>query len=173
MRGRGGGPEPLDATVRRELDRLGGGPPGAAGIGAIVEVWPQAVGEAIARNAWPARIARDGTLVVHAASSAWAFELSQLEGEVRAGLGDRAPARIKFVVGPVLEQAPEAPQSVTKERRSIPEPTPSQARLAAEIAAEIDDSALRELVARAAAAALARSAGPAVTTDPSDTIRST
>jgi hypothetical protein len=167
------GPELLEDAVRAELARLGDGPPGSAGIGAIVGAWPAAVGEAIARNAWPARIARDGTLVVHAASSAWAFELSQLENEVRARLGPLAPGRLKFVVGPVPEPSQDRAERGTEPRRSVPRPTPEQARLAGAIAQEIGDSALRELVARAAAASLARQGAVAGTTDPSGTIRST
>ena len=33
--------------------------------------WPEAVGDEIARNAWPARIQRDGTLVVHVRDAVW------------------------------------------------------------------------------------------------------
>src|SRR5439155_1516441 len=62
--------------VARELARFGV----PAGLAPLVEAWPAAVGPEIARNAWPARISRDGTLHVHARSSAWAFGLGQLEG---------------------------------------------------------------------------------------------
>ena len=71
--------ERLDAEVRRELDRFG---PIEGDTGAIVRVWPRAVGETVARNAWPARIARDGTLLVHTTSSTWAFELGRLAGTI-------------------------------------------------------------------------------------------
>src|SRR3712207_8602350 len=40
-----------------------------------------------------ARVARDGTVHVHTSSSAWAFELTQLEGRVREALADAAPPR--------------------------------------------------------------------------------
>ena len=49
--------EPLGDDVQRELRRLG---PNAA-IGETVAAWPDAVGDVIARNAWPARYQRDGT----------------------------------------------------------------------------------------------------------------
>ena len=55
--------ERLGDEVGRQLGRFG--PQGA--IGDVVAVWPDAVGEAIARNAWPARIARDGTVHVNTA----------------------------------------------------------------------------------------------------------
>jgi len=48
-------------AVSRELGRFGP----AAGMAPIVEAWSGAVGETIARNAWPARLARDGTLHVN------------------------------------------------------------------------------------------------------------
>ncbi|HWH05605.1 MAG TPA: DUF721 domain-containing protein, partial [Gaiellaceae bacterium] len=64
--------ERIGRDVSRELGRFGP----AAGMAEIVEAWPDAVGEAIARHAWPARIGRDGTLVETTSSSAWAFELA-------------------------------------------------------------------------------------------------
>src|SRR5215207_6757874 len=89
--------ERLGGDVRRELSRFGP----AAQLGELVERWPAAVGEAIARNAWPARFQRDGTLIVHAVSAAWAFELTQLEAHVKQLLGRLAPGRIRFVAGEV------------------------------------------------------------------------
>ena len=63
----------LSGTVRGELSRFG--PQGS--LVEIVGRWPDAVGESIARCAWPARINRDGTLVINTADSIWAFELAQ------------------------------------------------------------------------------------------------
>jgi len=57
--------ERLGGEVRRELSRFGGG---AALMTELVAAWPAAVGETVAANAWPARLARDGTLLVNAAS---------------------------------------------------------------------------------------------------------
>jgi predicted nucleic acid-binding Zn ribbon protein len=62
----------LGDDVQRALGRLG---PGSS-IGALVEAWPAAVGEDVARHAWPARMSRDRTLIVNTSSSAWAFELT-------------------------------------------------------------------------------------------------
>ena len=76
--------DPLGSEIRAELRRFGP----QAGMAELVERWPEAVGAAIARNAWPARIARDGTVHVHTADSVWAFELGQ-----RARRDRRAPAR--------------------------------------------------------------------------------
>ena len=145
-------PEPVGAEIRRELGRLGP----AAAIGAVAERWAEAVGPAIAANASPARIARDGTLHVATSSSAWAFELAHLADDVaarlRAALGEAAPTRIRFAVGLVPE--PSA-QSVTTVRKTVPEVEREDLEAAEKLAAPIADSELRALVARAAAASLA------------------
>ena len=149
-------PEPIGGEVQRELRRFG--PAGA--IGEIVKAWPAVVGDSIARNAWPARVSRDGTLHVATSSSAWAFELGLLEADIRerlrAALGEDAPGRLRFAPGPLPEPAREPP-----ERRPVPpaEPTPAQEREAARLAAPIDAENLRKVVAKAAAASLAKAAG--------------
>jgi hypothetical protein len=145
--------ERLGDEVGRQLGRFG--PQGA--IADVVAVWPGAVGDAIARNAWPARIARDGTLHVATSSSAWAFELTHLAPELLARLGsllaESAPKALKFSPGPV----PDSPTlgGGTPVPTSRRDPTPEERALAAAISAEIEDEELRKLVARAAAASLA------------------
>jgi len=141
--------EPLGDEVKRELGRFG--PQG--GIGDAVAAWPAAVGPEIARNAWPARFQRDGTLVVHARDAVWAFELTQRAAEIALRLPSSPP--LKFVPGPVPEPAgaPAAEASPPP-----PEATPEQVAEAARWAAAIDDEELRELVAGAARASLARAA---------------
>jgi hypothetical protein len=137
--------EPLGDELRRELRRFGP----QAGIAAFVEAWPGAVGPEIARNAWPARVQRDGTLVVHARDAIWAFELTQRTAEISPRLPSAPP--LKVVPGPLPEPAPEPSPPVEEP----PQATPAQARQAAEWAAPIEDDRLRELVARAARASLA------------------
>jgi hypothetical protein len=145
-------PDPIGGFVRRELERFGR--PGD--LGEIVDAWPAAVGRAIANNAWPARLARDGTLHVTVASSAWAFELTQLAAHVlarlRSVLGEGAPPALRFVVGPLPERGRE-PE--TSSKRIVPKPTRAQQAKGEQIAAPIQDSTLREAVAKAAAASLA------------------
>lgn len=124
----------------------------------IVEAWPQAVGEGIARNAWPARVARDGTLYVATGSSAWAFELTQLAPELLRRLAEKldesAPKALKFAPGRLPEASAQGGGPAGP--RNVPRPTPAERAAASEIAAEIEDEELQELVARAAAASLAR-----------------
>lgn len=148
-------PERIGDDVRRELGRFGA----AAGMAEIVTAWPGLVGEQVARNAWPARLARDGTLHVSTSSSAWAFELAQLAPEVlgrmRAALADAAPRALRFAPGKLPE--PSKPAAERAERRR-PQPSPEHVSQAAEIAARIEDENLRKVVAKTAAESLARAA---------------
>jgi hypothetical protein len=142
-------------AVRRELGRFGT----TGEMADLVGAWPEAVGETVARNAWPARISRDGVLHVNAGSSAWAFELQQLEseivGQLREVLGKAAPARLRFVPG----RLPEPPVPAEEHRVTpLPEATLEQAREARDWAAEIESEDLRKSVEKAARASLARAA---------------
>jgi hypothetical protein len=141
--------EPLDLDqigeqIRSELSRVGAD----SGAGDAVTAWPAAVGDEIARNAWPARTQPDGTLVVHARDAIWGFELTQRAAEISERLPGRP--RLRFTPGPLpqttLEPPPERPA----------EASPEQAREAAAITAEIVDPDLRESVAKVIKAALAR-----------------
>jgi hypothetical protein len=146
-------PERLGDGVRRELGRFG---PGGA-IADVVTAWPAAVGDSIARNAWPARISRDGTLHVSTSSSAWAFELGLLEEKLRerlaAALEKDAPVRLRFAPGPLPEES--APEPSDAEDQA-PVVTEQHLQAGEELAATISDENLRKVVAKAAAASLAR-----------------
>jgi len=136
--------ERLGEQVRSEMRRVGSD----SGAGDVVTAWPAAVGEEIARNAWPARTQPDGTLVVHVRDSVWGFELTQRAGEIAGRLPGRP--RLRFVPGPLPDAAPE-PASP-----ELLEATPEQAREAAALTSEIADPELREYVAKAIKMALAR-----------------
>jgi Dna[CI] antecedent, DciA len=144
----------LSDEVTRELGRFGP----SERMMRIVEAWPAAVGATIARNAWPARIARDGTLHVATSSSAWAFELGQLRADVLRKLcdavGANAPVELRFAVGALPELGRE--DDPDKASRTVPEPGPDEVHRAAELAARIEPDELRETVARAAAHGLLR-----------------
>jgi hypothetical protein len=144
----------ISSDVAGELGRFGP----VAGMTRIVEAWPGAVGPTIARNAWPARLARDGTLHVATSSASWAFELAQLEPEVlkrlRAATGKDAPAKLRFAVGKLPELGPE--DDARRDRRVVA-PGPEELARAAELAAGIGDEELRKVVAKAAAQSLSRS----------------
>src|SRR5215470_9245947 len=105
--------EPVGDGIRAELRRIGAD----SGAGDVVGAWPSAVGDEIARNAWPARTQPDGTLVVHVRDSIWGFELTQRAAEI----AERLPGqpRLKFVPGPLPETATEPPP--TPHREASPE----------------------------------------------------
>jgi Dna[CI] antecedent, DciA len=135
--------------VARELGRFGP----AVGMARVVEAWPHAVGPEIARNAWPARHARDGTLHVHTKDSIWAFELTSRGEEVRRRLGELAPKRIVFAPGPL----PEAHEIVAEtSQKAAPEPTPEHVAKAESLARGIRDEDLRKVVAKTIAMSLAK-----------------
>jgi hypothetical protein len=138
--------DPLGPDVRRELERFGP----QAGMGEIVAAWPAAVGAAIARNAWPARIAKDGTLHVATRDSVWAFELGQRAAEIAARLGVSA---LRFAPGKVPDAVPE--QATTQTPPPRLEIGEAERLAAAELASGIENEELRAVVARAAAASLA------------------
>jgi hypothetical protein len=139
--------DPLGDALGKELKALG---PNSA-MSETVEAWPAAVGAEIARNAWPARFQRDGTLIVHTKDAIWAFELGHRAAEIAARLPG-APA-LRFVAGPLPEPAAEEPAPAP------PAATLEEQRQAAEWAASIEDEELREAVAKAAAASLAARPG--------------
>jgi Dna[CI] antecedent, DciA len=134
--------------VERELRRFGP----ASGMAPIVGAWPDAVGSDIARNAWPARFARDGTLHVHAKDSIWAFELTSRSAEIQQRLGDLAPRRLVFAPGPLPEHSPEVLEAPSAD---APEPSPEHVAKADSLARGIRDEDLRKVVAKAAALSLA------------------
>ena len=147
--------ERIGNEVERELSR--GGSRDAIPLAALTAAWPDVVGEAIARRAWPLRIARDGTLHVATASATWANELAFLADEIvdrlRARLGAEAPTRVRCAVGPIPESA--MPNDTFASPPPPPLEVPEEIATEAEsVASTIADPELRELVARAARASL-------------------
>ncbi len=146
--------ERLGDNARRLLTAAGAG--GTYQVSVVTDVWRECVGDVIARAAWPGRLARDGTLHVATASSTWAFELEQLSTQImerlRAVLGGDAPASLRFAPGIVPEPAADPAEAAPE----APEITPTMRVEGERVAAGIGDSDLRALVARAAAASLAR-----------------
>ena len=139
----------VGSAVRRELGRFGP----ADGMAPLVEAWPAAVGVEIARNAWPARLARDGTLHVNAKDSIWAFELKSRAEEIRSRLGRHAPRRLTFTPGPI----PEPVETLSEDASArVAEPSPEHLAQARSLASEIGDEELRKVVTKAVALSLAK-----------------
>jgi len=128
--------------VRAELARFG---PQAVMV-ELVDRWPRAVGEAIARHAWPARIARDGTLHVHTSDSVWAFELAHRASEIAQRANVRA---VRFAAGPLPE--PSLSPAETPLR-----PGPVEEELAGALASGIESENLRATVQKAISFSLVR-----------------
>ena len=149
--------ERIGESVGKELGRSGGGV--GAALADITAAWPQAVGEAVSRQAWPLRIGRDGTLHIATSSSTWAFELDRLSPEIRERLaalvGSSAPAKLSFRTGLIPEPGAVA-ETPGEALAEPPTPTPETESDAAAAASAIEDPELRELVARAARASLSR-----------------
>jgi hypothetical protein len=135
--------DPLGPDIRSELARYGP----QAGMAELVERWPDVVGDAIARNAWPARIARDGTVHINTADSVWAFELGQKAAEIAGKLGVE---KLRFAAGPLPEADEEAAVTAPVET------TLEDEERARAIASSISDQNLRESVQKAVSLSLAR-----------------
>ena len=137
--------DPLGPEIRSELSRFGP----QAGMAELMERWPEVVGEGIARNAWPARIAKDGTVHVNTADSVWAFELGHRAAEIAEKLG---VPKARFAAGP-LPPAVDVP---------VFDPvvvTPEEDERATAIASTITDEKLRKSVQKAVSLGLARGRG--------------
>ena len=147
--------ERIGGEVERELAR--GGSRDAIPLAALTAAWPDVVGDAIARQAWPLRIARDGTLHVATSSATWSSELGFLAEEILERLGARlgaeAPTRLRCAVGPVPESSAREPEATVEPPPEVPAEVVAEADSAASV---IGDPELRELVARAARASLLR-----------------
>ncbi|MBA3736403.1 MAG: DUF721 domain-containing protein [Actinobacteria bacterium] len=141
--------ERVGDRVAKELRRFGP----ASGMAPVVELWVATVGAEIARNAWPARLARDGTLHVHTQDSIWAFELTSRAEEIRGRLGASAPRRLAFAPGPLPEPAEDSLEGVGQRP---PPPSLEHVAKAESLTREIRDEELRKVVAKAAAASLSR-----------------
>jgi hypothetical protein len=113
----------------------------------LIARWPAAVGESICRNAWPARIAHDGTVHVNTTDSVWSFELGQRAREIASRLG---VASLRFAPGPLPE-----PDAAPQKAPSL-EVTPADVERARAIASSIGDEKLRESVEKAVTLSLAR-----------------
>jgi hypothetical protein len=142
----------LEGAIRREAKRIG-----LPASSPLVSLWPDLVGETIAANAWPARLNRKGVLHVNTSSSTWAFELKHLESKIlsrlRESLADDCPSELRFAPGPIPGRGLD---TGSEGAARAPEIGFSELSKGKQLAASIEDAELRALVARAAAASLAR-----------------
>lgn len=123
-----------------------------AGVALDHTTWREVAGERIAQRSAPGAI-QDGVLTVVVASPVWAQELSFLSEEIVGRLKQRGlrVASIRFRTGTVEPSEPKAPA------RRVPKPSelPDDAK---QRLAQVEDPALRELIAAAMGQALANQA---------------
>jgi hypothetical protein len=118
-------------------------------------VWRDAVGARIADRAQPVSL-RDGVLVLRVPSSVWAHELSLLATALCQRLRERGieALELRFRVGdPVVIPKRPVPRAI----RAVPAVKPLPVELARALG-NMEDSDLRDVIARAAAANLAAQA---------------
>ncbi len=147
------------AAVLARFRRRGGGAPSGAGAqtAAAALAWPDVVGRAAADHSVPVRRTRAGVLTVACSDASWAHELTARRADLAARLARRCPeaavTALRFAVADHVVPAP-APAPAPAPPPAVPGPA-DLARGAA--AAEgVREPALRDLVARAAAASAAR-----------------
>ncbi len=139
-----------------EVGRLARVPAVDPMVAAARRVWPQAVGDEVARNSLPVRRSGDA-LVVFCASATWASELTLLERTARLRLGEllgEEPPPLRFEVGNVDDPSRDRPKAPPP--RPVQPPSQQQLSQARELAADVADPVLRATVERAIAVALAR-----------------
>lgn len=133
---------------------IAGSMPGDLGpVRRIADVWSEVVGQALARVAQPARIARDGTLIVHAADASWVHALTLEQRTILRKLDERlagdGPTAMKVEIGPISV----APEPIVHEPIVI---QPAAQARAEELAATTSDPVLRASLVRAIAITLSR-----------------
>jgi hypothetical protein len=121
----------------------------------VADVWSQAVGPALTRVSQPARLMRDGTLIIHAADASWVHALTlerrTLLRKLADLLGADAPTELRVEIGVVT------PPPATVDIPPVVVQPAAQAR-ADVLTADVKDEALRASLNHALAVALSRDA---------------
>jgi predicted nucleic acid-binding Zn ribbon protein len=159
-------PQPAASVLARFRRRAGGGAAGTGAPGAAVAAaalaWPDVVGRAAADHSVPVRRSRAGVLTVACSSASWAMELSARRAELAPRLARLCPdagvTALRFAVADHVLPPPAPQPDPVSPPRAAPGPAEREAGTAA--AAGVREPALRDLVARAAAASAARRRSP-------------
>ena len=133
---------------------IAGSMPGDLGpVRRIADVGSEGVGEGLARVAQPARIARDGTLIVHAADASWVHAMTLEERTILRKLDERlagaGPPAMKVEIGPIS-----VPQAAVEHQPIVISPE-AQTR-ADELTEDVADPRLKASLNRAIALSLSR-----------------
>lgn len=138
--------QPLDALLGRVLRE----PRILAAGGRIARLraaWTEVVGGPIAAHTEASHL-QGKALVVHVDNAGWLTELNfrraELLQQIHAWAEEGWPAEVRLVLHP-LEATPDPEPEVA----APPPPSPARRRAAAAATAEVEDEALREVIARA------------------------
>lgn len=130
-------------------------------LASVRAAWVEASGPGTVNHAYPIRRSRAGVVTVACADAVWAQELDmrtdELMGRLARILEDPdAVAGLRFVVADhAIPTANPGPREVV----ALPPPAPESIAAGDAVAETIEDPALRDLVARAAARSIDRSKG--------------
>jgi len=120
----------------------------------IFEIWDEAVGGPIARNAQPDRIER-GVLIVRVRSSSWAQEMTYMKERVIARLNEKLPRPLvtdmRFIQGTI--DATERKRAKPEREKTRPKRDVDTAS-AAPFTEHMDDSELKDIITRVVALSL-------------------
>ena len=146
------------AEMLGRFRRRSGGPPAGA-TGALAEAWRGVVGAVVADHTAPLRRSRAGVLTVACSSAAWAQELTMRRDELVRLLAAAAPdagvTGLRFSIADHVT-AHAAAEPAVQAPPPPPVPGARERAIGDGAAAGIADPAVRDLIARAAAAAEAR-----------------
>jgi len=123
----------------------------------VFEVWEDAVGGPIARNAQPDRIER-GVLIVRVRNSSWSQEMTYMKDRIIARLNEKLPRQMvtdmRFIQGTIDSSEKKKVVSDTGKPESNKE---VDSTLAAPYTDHMDDSDLKDILTRVVALSLDQS----------------
>lgn len=143
--------------VLSRFRRRSGAPAAGGAVGRLATAWPAVVGAAVAAHSVPVRCTRAGVVSVACSSAGWAHELSARREDLLARLIEECPdAGLTGVRFAVADHAFGGGAPAAAPPPLAPTPTRADRAAGEAIAEGLSDPRVRELVARAAAAAAAR-----------------
>jgi hypothetical protein len=149
------------AEVLARFRRRSGAPVAGGSVARISAAWPGVVGATVAAHSAPMRCTRAGVLSVACSSASWAHELTARREDLLARLIEACPeAGLTGIRFAVADHAFGGRGGAGPAPALAPTPSPADRASGEALARDVQDPRLRELVARAAAAAAARQTGP-------------
>ncbi len=149
------------AEVLSRFRRRSGAPAAGGAVARLAAAWPGVVGAPVAAHSAPMRCTRAGVVSVACSSASWAHELSARREDLLARLAAACPdAGLTGIRFSVADHAFGGEGTAAATPPLAPIPSAADRASGAAAAEGVEDPRLRDLVARAAAAAAARQTGP-------------